>query len=161
MNTSSTSYHQTDSWLRVCFIILSFFMLCACQSEQSSRIYQQTSPYSFEDTLQNLDIAISEYNYRIIHRSHIGQAIRDRGDKHFPLSTITSFCNITYAKEMMLINPNLINDMPCDIAVRENNDGLVLVSTTLMDELAGSAEQQAFAKKINHNLKGIIDATVE
>jgi uncharacterized protein (DUF302 family) len=142
-------------------LLLSITLLSACQSQQESRIYERISPYSFEDTILNLDIAISEFNYRIIHRSHIGQAIRDRGDKDFPLSTITSFCNITYAKEMLLINPDLINEMPCNVAVRETADDKVIVSTKLMDEQVVDSDQQAFARKINKNLTGIIGATVE
>ncbi len=143
-------------------ILLSFLLLtgCAANNLSTGRIYQKISDYTFEDTLMNLDIAIAEHNYRIIHRSNIGQAIRERGDDDFPLSTITSFCNISYAKEMMLINPDLINDMPCNIAVREQGDH-VLVSSQLMNENTGSVEQQTFAKKINNNLINIIEATVE
>ncbi|WP_273150891.1 DUF302 domain-containing protein [Methylophaga thiooxydans] len=140
---------------------MTVILLNGCQPQQEDRIYERASPYSFQDTILNLDIAISEYNYRIIHRSHIGQAVKDRGDNDFPLSTITSFCNITYAKEMMLINPVLINDMPCNIAVRQTSDQKVIVSTKFMDESVADAEQSAFAKKINTNLRGIIGATIE
>ncbi len=143
-------------------IILSLLLLFGCESsiENTDRIYQKTSEYTFEDTLMNLDIAIAEHNYRIIHRSNIGQAIRDRGDKNHPLSTITSFCNITYAKEMMSINPDLINDMPCNIAVREQGQ-TVIVSSQLMNTSISSPQQKAFANKINNNLIAIIEATVE
>ena len=140
--------------------LVSLVLLSACQPSTESRIYERESPYSFEDTILNLDIAISEYNYRIIHRSHIGQAVRDRGESDFPLSTITSFCNITYAKEMMLINPVLINDMPCNIGVRQDADR-VIVGTKLMQEAVSDPAQKAFAEKINANLKGIIGATIE
>lgn len=142
-------------------IILIFLLCTACNQQTESRLYEKESPYSFEDTLLNLDIAISEQNYRIIHRSHIGQAIRDRGDADFPLATITNFCNITYAKELMEINPQLINEMPCNISVRQSKSGQVIVSTLLMDETSDNDKQQAFAKKINHNLKTIIGATIE
>ena len=142
-------------------MLVTILLSVSCQSQTQSRIYERESPYSFEDTILNLDIAISEYNYRIIHRSHIGQAVRDRGDEDFPLSTITSFCNITYAKEMMEINPALINDMPCNIGVRQTADGHVIIGTKLMQESVPNPAQQAFAKKINANLKGIIGATIE
>ncbi|MCX4188395.1 DUF302 domain-containing protein [Methylophaga sp. OBS4] len=144
-----------------CIIFVTIVLLIGCQPQPENRIYERQSPYSFEDTILNLDIAISEFNYRIIHRSDIGQAIRDRGDENFPLSTITSFCNITYAKEMMLINPVLINDMPCNIAVREDDKGAVIVSSKLMAENVADPAQQAFAQKINKNLKAIIEATTE
>jgi hypothetical protein len=79
-------------WLILFLTVVSSVCLSACQkTDTESRIYEMESPYNFEDTILNLDIAISEYNYRIIHRSHIGQAVRDRGEEDFPLSTITSF----------------------------------------------------------------------
>jgi len=152
---------RNPRWFLLFLSFVSAVLISACQSsETENRIYERESPYSFEDTILNLDIAISEYNYRIIHRSHIGQAVRDRGDKNFPLSTITSFCNITYAKEMMQINPVLINDMPCNIGVRQDA-GKVIVGTKLMSETVADPAQKAFAKKINANLKGIIGATIE
>lgn len=135
--------------------------LVACdQQSETSRHYQKVSPYSFADTMMNLDVAISEFNYRIIHLSEIGQAIRDRGTEDYPLSTVVSFCNITYAHEMLEINPDLISDMPCIVAVRETSDNKVVVSTRLMEEAVEDDEQRTFAKKINQDLKKIVGATV-
>jgi len=149
------------SVLQLKFPILFLIMLfSACSSAIDSRIYQQESGYDFTDTMQNLDITISEYNYRIIHRSNIGQAIRDRGDKTYPLSTVVSFCNITYAKEMMEINSNLINDMPCIITVREEGE-TVIIGTRLMNEKSKNQQQKDFAHRINKNLRAIIAATIE
>lgn len=61
---------------------------------------------------------------------------------------------------MMEINSDLINDMPCNVAVRETANG-VIVSTKLMNEMTPLASQNQFAHKINTNLKSIIEATVE
>lgn len=151
---------------RVLFIpILGFLLsvaLFACDKQsEASRHYQKTSPYSFSDTMMNLNIAISEFNYRLIHLSEIGQAIRDRGTKDYPLSTVVSFCNITYAHEMLEINPDLISDMPCIIAVRETKDDKVIVSTRLMEENVNDDKEQLFAEKINRDLKKIVGATVQ
>ena len=142
------------------FCILLILSLFGCVQEDTTRVYQQLSNYNFEDTLLNLDIAISEHNYRIIHRSNIGQAVRDRGDKDYPLSTVISFCNISYAKEMMEINSDLINDMPCIITVREEKQG-VIVGTKFMLENTNNKRQNDFAKRINVNLKSIVEATIE
>lgn len=144
-------------------ILLTMFItaIIGCSKNDPITIYQLYSDYTFEETLLNLDLAISEHNYRIIHRSQIGQAIRDRGDKDFPLSTITNFCNITYAKEMIEINSNLINEMPCTIAVREEPEQGIIVSSRLLDEHTANDKQNLFALKINNNLKSIIAATVE
>mgnify|MGYP003625354501 CR=1 FL=1 len=102
--------------LKIPAIVISCVLLIiACQSANTNRILEKNSPYNYQDTLVNLDIAISEYNYRIIHKSEIGSAIRERGDKNFPLSTVISFCNITHAKEMMLINDNLSMICPASL----------------------------------------------
>ncbi|RKZ84165.1 MAG: DUF302 domain-containing protein [Gammaproteobacteria bacterium] len=147
--------------LKIPFLFLFFALLLAgCKQDTPSRIYQQHSNYGFEDTLINLDIAISEHNYRIIHRSNIGQAVRDRGEKDYPLSTVISFCNITYAKEMMEINSDLINDMPCIITVREEKQG-VIIGTKLMITNTENKRQNDFAKRINDNLRSIVEATIE
>lgn len=150
--------------LRISLQLFSFIFIIlitsGCEPEHSNRLYQKISPYSFDDTLENLDLAISEHNYRIIHRSHIGQAIRDRGDTDFPLSTIINFCNITYAKEMLQIDQQLINDMPCFIAVSEQ-EGNIIVSTKLMTNVPNNKAQISFASKINQNLIDIINAAIE
>ncbi len=140
-------------------LITSILFIIACESTNTNRIIEKNSPYNFEETLLNLDIAISEYNYRIIHKSDIGSAIRERGDKDFPLSTVISFCNITHAKEMMLINEQLINDMPCIITVRESEEG-VIVGTRLMDDNVANQNQAHFATRINHDLIKIMEATI-
>ena len=142
------------------FFFFLALLLTGCEKDTPSRIYQQHSNYAYEDTLINLDIAISEHNYRIIHRSNIGQAVRDRGEKDYPLSTVISFCNITYAKEMMEINSDLLNDMPCIVTVREEKDS-VIVGTKLMIENTANSAQNEFAARINSNLKSIVEATVE
>lgn len=151
---------KVSLFVKIFFSAIIIFIITGCESSNSTRIYQQISQYSFEDTLINLDIAISEHNYRIIHRSDIGQAIRDRGHQDFPLSTITNFCNISYAKQMMEINPNLINEMPCTIAIRQQADA-VIVSTKLMATNTNNQVQNDFAVKINTNIKAIIEATIE
>ena len=147
--------------LVVFLLVLLSLAGCGLDSPPAHHVsYEKYSSEAFDDTLMNLDIAISEHNYRIIHRSTIGQAIRDRGEENFPLSTITEFCNITYAREMMEINPDLINAMPCRIAVREEPDG-ILVSTRLMDETVSDPKQADFAKRINQDMMEIIADTVE
>lgn len=141
--------------------VFSFGMVCiiACQPANTNRIIEKHSPYNYQETLLNLDIAISEHNYRIIHKSDIGAAIRERGNENFPLSVVISFCNISYAREMMLINEQLINDMPCIITVRESGNG-VIIGTRLMDEQVDNKQQAEFAKRINDNLIKIMEATI-
>ena len=61
---------------------------------------------------------------------------------------------------MMEINSDLINDMPCIITVREEKQG-VIVGTKFMVENTKNKRQNDFAKRINVNLKSIVEATIE
>ena len=156
INTMTIS---TASKILACVFFM--FLTTACSAEQvksDPEIYQVVSPYDFEETLMNLDIAISEYNYRIIHRSHIGQAIRDRGHDDFPLATVTNFCNISYAHELLRMDMQMMARMSCEIAVWESDKG-VQVASRLMDEHYGSAEIREFALRMNRNIIKIIEAT--
>uniref|UniRef100_I1XGF1 DUF302 domain-containing protein n=2 Tax=Methylophaga nitratireducenticrescens TaxID=754476 RepID=I1XGF1_METNJ len=60
---------------------------------------------------------------------------------------------------MMLINEQLINDMPCIITVRESTNG-VIIGTRLMDEHVSNNDQARFAARINNNLIKIMEATI-
>jgi hypothetical protein len=51
--------------------------------------------------------------------------------------------------------------MPCTIAVREEPEQGIIVSSRLMNEHTANDKQNEFALKINNNLKSIIAATVE
>lgn len=73
--------------------------LMGCKTDDQSRLYQHYSSYSFEDTLINLDIAIAEHNYRIIHRSHIGKAVRDRGEPDYPYQPLPVFVTLHMLKK--------------------------------------------------------------
>lgn len=156
INTMTISI--TSKILACVFFVCSSAAYSAEPQNYDPAIHQVTSPYDFEETLMNLDIAISEYNYRIIHRSHIGQAIRDRGDDDFPLATVTNFCNISYAHELLRMDMQMMARMSCEIAVWESDEG-VQVATRLMDEHYGSAEMREFAIRMNRNIKKIIEAT--
>lgn len=70
---------------------LSLSLMGCDNSNGQNRLFQHDSSYGFEDTLLNLDIAIAEHNYRIIHRSHIGQAVRDRGEPDYPCLPLPAF----------------------------------------------------------------------
>ncbi len=156
INTMTISF---ASKILGCMLFMFFTVACSAEQVNSDpEIYQVTSPYDFEETLMNLDIAISEYNYRIIHRSHIGQAIRDRGHEDFPLATVTNFCNISYAHELLLMDMQMMARMSCEIAVWEADEG-VQVASRLMDEHYGSEEMRQFALRMNRNIRKIIEAT--
>jgi uncharacterized protein (DUF302 family) len=67
---------------------------------EGSPYYQAETNKPYADVLAELEIAISEQNFRITGHSRVGKVIRDRGSKDFPEYDTLQFCNLTHAKTM-------------------------------------------------------------
>ena len=115
---------------------------------------------SFEDVVTDVEYAIIEYNFRITSRSHVGAAIRERGYPGFPSYQIIHFCNLTYAKEVLEIDPGFVKHMPCRITIREE-EGNVIISSSLLPENSDDPRLNVFSRNINTMLRGIVDFAVE
>ncbi|GFO71566.1 hypothetical protein BJAS_P1176 [Bathymodiolus japonicus methanotrophic gill symbiont] len=64
--------------------------------------YQADTEKPYADVLAELEIAISEHNFRITGHSRVGKVIRERGTKDFPEYDTLQFCNLTHAKTLLL-----------------------------------------------------------
>ncbi|WP_244559158.1 DUF302 domain-containing protein, partial [Bathymodiolus platifrons methanotrophic gill symbiont] len=98
------------------------------------------------DVLAELEIAISEHNFRITGHSRVGKVIRDRSTKDFPNYDTLQFCNLTHAKTLLLMSPHAVRHMPCNIVTYEYN-GKTIVRTHLMPTDTNNSELNAFAEK--------------
>lgn len=136
-------------------IILILFLLTACNS-QATRLYEKQTTKQFEDVLQDVEFIITEKNFRITNRMHIGEAIQERGAENFPRNEVILFCNLTLAEDMLLLEPRYINYCPYKIAIAEIN-GQIILSTLLLPENTGSKNLDAIAEKINKILRIMIE----
>lgn len=117
-----------------------------------------TKPYA--DVLAELELAITERNFRITGHNRIGSVIRERDHIAFPDYDTVQFCNLTYAREMLQIEPAAVRYMPCNVALRQ--DGNKVVATThLLPTDSANARLNAFAIKMNEQLQAIVDFAVE
>ncbi|HKF95484.1 MAG TPA: DUF302 domain-containing protein, partial [Gammaproteobacteria bacterium] len=115
-----------------------------------------TSTKSFDDVIFDLEFAITQRNFRITARNDIGRGIRQRGFKDFPQVIIIQFCNLTYAREALEIDPNFITHMPCRVAVYDHGER-IRVSTTSLPENTDEPRVNAFSHKINIMLHNILN----
>ena len=65
------------------FIICMFFSTVA-HSAQQTEYYKKTTIKLLSDIVDDAEFAITERNFRIVNRLHIGKAIRDRGYPDYP-----------------------------------------------------------------------------
>ena len=94
-------------------------------------LFQRSAAKPYPEVVANALFAISEHNYRVTSRNHIGEAIGERTQTPFPASTIIHFCNLEHARELLLIAADLVVHMPCKIAIYEQR-GKVTVATWLL-----------------------------
>lgn len=133
---------------------------CTAQKEPERLYYQAETTKPYQDVLAELELAITERNFRITGHNKIGSVIRERENISFPDYDTIQFCNLTLAREMLEISPESVIYMPCNVAVRSEN-GKVIVTTHLLPTGSPNPRMNEFARKMNEKLKQIVDFAVE
>lgn len=148
--------------LKLIFICSSLLFIagCATQPAESVPYYQVETLKPYDDVLAELELAISENNFRITGHSRVGKVIRDRGAKNFPEYDTIQFCNLTHAKTILLIAPEAIRHMPCNVVAYQYH-GKTIVSTHLLPTDTDNDELNRFSIRMNEILKKIVDFAVD
>ena len=147
----------------IILVTLSFIISCATQQQSSAELthyYQAETTKPYDDVLAELEIAISEHNFRITGHSRVGKVIRNRGTADFPEYDTIQFCNLTRAKEMLLMSPHDIRHMPCNV-VTYAFEGKTIVKIRLLPIETDNPKLKQFYGKMNQILKQIVDFSVE
>ncbi|MFZ4699483.1 MAG: DUF302 domain-containing protein [Candidatus Methylumidiphilus sp.] len=146
-------------------LIFALFMasLAACAQQRPAepeRWYQAETVKPYDDVLAELELAITENNFRITGHNHIGSVIRKRDNIAFPDYDTIQFCNLTLAKQMLEMSPAAVAYMPCNIAVR-SEQGKVVIVTHLLPTDGPDGKLNAFFSEMNGKLKKIVDFAAE
>jgi len=145
-------------------ILLSLLFIVSCvylpPNSEIVPFYQATTQKPYDDVLAELEIAISDHNFRITGHSRVGKVIRDRGTENFPDYDTIQFCNLTHAKTLLQMSPHSVSHMPCNI-VTYVFEGKTIVKTRLLPTNTDNGELNKFSQKMNNILKQIIDFAVE
>ncbi len=146
------------------FIFSSLLLICGCVSlppnSEIVQFYKAETLKPYDDVLAELEIAITEHNFRITGHSRVGKVIRDRGSKSFPDYDTIQFCNLSHAKTLLLMSPHAVSYMPCNI-VTYAFEGKTIVKTHLLPTQTDNLELNNFSKKMNEILRQIVDFSVE
>lgn len=121
--------------------------------------YQVETGKPYDEVLAELEVAIAENNFRITGHSRVGKVIRERGSPDFPDYDTIQFCNLTHAKTILLIAPEAIRHMPCNVVLYKKG-AKTLVRTHLLPTDTDNAELNQFSVKMNEGLKQIVDFAV-
>jgi uncharacterized protein (DUF302 family) len=135
-------------------------MLLVSCSVKSQEIFEYESTKSLNEVMQDAVFAITENNFSITGDLHIGKTIQERGNPEFPMYEVILFCNLSYAQEMLTIDPTFINYCPYRVSIREHNQKII-IGTMLLPEKTGNSRINEFAKKINTILSNIVKYAAE
>ncbi|MEQ8234705.1 MAG: DUF302 domain-containing protein [Gammaproteobacteria bacterium] len=114
---------------------------------------------SFDDVVFELDFAITERNFRITGRNTIGKGLRERGYADFPDVEVIHFCSLELAREVLLLDPAYVAQMPCRITVHEEDETTV-VSVIRLPVDHRDERVNAFARRMNATLAEIAEFAV-
>lgn len=92
-----------------------------------SAIIRMESPYSFEETLDNLKKAISARNFRIIREQTLDSGFVEKG-KEDRRQYIVYFCSFSFLNEALSIDPRVGLFLPCRVTLQETENGIELVT---------------------------------
>lgn len=118
-------------------------------------VERYTVDKSFDDVVFELEFAITERNFRITGRNTIGAGLRKRGYKDFPEVEVIHFCSLELAREVLLLDPGFVAQMPCRVTVHEEN-GLTVVSLITLPTDHPDPRVKAFAERMNATLREIV-----
>jgi uncharacterized protein (DUF302 family) len=142
-------------------LLTAFLPGCAVREQPPEpRYYQAETGKPYQDVLAELELAITERNFRITGHNKIGSVIREREHIQFPDYDTLQFCNLTLARQMLEVAPEAVVYMPCNVAVRSER-GRVVVTTHLLPTDSPNARLNDFARQMNEKLKQIVDFAVE
>lgn len=148
---------------RIMAVLAVFFTLTGCGTQPQGEFipyYQVETRKPYADVIAELEAAIAENNFRITGHSRVGKVIRERENIDFPDYDTIQFCNLTLAKEILLMSPQAIRFMPCNV-VTYASDGKVVIRTHLLPGDSGNTKLDAFAVQMNRTLKNIVDFAAE
>ncbi len=132
-----------------------FVFLFGCTNE-TDQLYEKTTQKPFADVVQDAEFAISENNFRITNRLHIGSAIKKRGNTDFPQNEIILFCNLTIAEKMLKIEPRYINYCPYKVTITDS-DKHITIGTRLLPLKTSNPKMDKVSKNLNKILRSMVE----
>lgn len=97
------------------------------RSDNDSPVIMMESPYSLDETIENLKQAITDQNFTLIRTDFLDHGLAETG-KENKKQVVLHFCNFGFLFQALSIDPRVGMFLPCRVTVIEK-DGKVQIST--------------------------------
>ena len=152
---------RTRYWfLQPATLIFGLILSGTALATQPLQHYERYSSKSIDEVLEDAEFAISERNFRITDRLHIGKAIRERENINFPDYEVILFCNLTHARQVLELEPGFINFCPFKVTFRRVADN-ILIAAPLLAEESDNTAVDTIAVRVNKLIREIVDFSAE
>ncbi len=131
----------------------------AAKDEVIEAVITADSPYTVEETIENLKAAIVDQNFTLIRTDYVEHGFVEEG-KENKKQVVIHFCNFNFLFQALAIDPRVGIFLPCRVTVTEQEDGKVQVATINPMRLSGlfnNDELKAACKEMT----GIYEAIIE
>jgi uncharacterized protein (DUF302 family) len=115
----------------------------------------------FEETIVRVTDALKEEGFGVLTEIDVKATLKKRLDVDFPNYRILGACNPPFAYQALQVEPHIGLMLPCNVVVRENENGQTIVST--IDPVASmlSVENESLgeiAAQVKAKLQKVIES---
>jgi cytochrome c oxidase cbb3-type subunit 3 len=132
------------------------------QDHANAEVYEPVisaeSPYTIEETVENLKMAIADQNFTLIRTDFVEHGLVEEG-KENKNQVVLHFCNFNFLFQALAIDPRVGIFLPCRVTVTEEQ-GKVQVSTINPMRLSGLFNNDEL-KEACEQMTGIYETIIE
>jgi uncharacterized protein (DUF302 family) len=126
-----------------------------------SYYFSKNSKLDFDKTIEAVTVALEQEEFGVLSVIDLQAKIKEKLGKEIPRYKILGACNPTFAFLALQAEPHIGTMLPCNVIVRDLEDGKVEVSA--VDPVAsmqavGNPDLYETAEKIKEKLKRVIAA---
>ena len=133
----------------------------ASKAEPVEAVITAESPYTIDETVDNLKNAIADQNFTLIRTDYVEHGFVEEG-KENKKQVVLHFCNFNFLFQALAIDPRVGIFLPCRVTVTET-DGKVQVATInpmRLSSLFNNDELQAACEEMTRIYEAIIEDAV-
>lgn len=115
---------------------------------------------SFDELRQEIEVALKTEGFGILTEIDFQATMKNKLGKEILPHTILGACNPVYADKVVSLDPHVSTMLPCNVTLRQLEDGSIELSTINPEAAMGSInnpEIESFACEVQEKLKKVLD----
>lgn len=115
---------------------------------------------SFDELRQEIEVALKTEGFGILTEIDFQATMKNKLGKEILPHTILGACNPVYADKVVSLDPHVSTMLPCNVTLRQLEDGSIELSTINPEAAMGSINNpqiESFAHEVQEKLKKVLD----